>query len=302
MKIALLASNCKLYSNKRIMEELQNSSHHAQFINVGKCYLEISNHQPKIFYEKQNIAHNFQCIITRIKPALTSYSLAIIRQFELLKIACINNSTAISNSRDKLNSLQLLAQNNLSIPTTSFANSSYDTTHLIELVNKAPLIIKLIEGTKGVGVMLAETNNAAKSIINAFRSVKVNILVQNYIKESSGEDIRCFVIGNKVVAAIKRKSQGEEFRANIHLGAMASNIKISDDEEEMAIKATKIMNLEIAGVDIVRAKTGPKIIEVNSSPGLEAIEKTTNVNIASLIVKHCENLIENGQFANFNTA
>ncbi len=289
MKIALLASNPKLYSNQRLIEAAKNNNHDIDFINIGKCYLEVSNQGSKIFYGNK-LLPKYDIVLTRIKPALTAYATAIIRQFEAMGTITINKSSAIIKSRDKLHCLQLLAKNNIPIPTTSFANSAYDTQHLIELVNKAPLIIKLLEGTKGVGVMLAETDNAANSIINAFRSIKANILVQNYIQESYGKDIRCFVVGDKVVASIEREAQGNEFRANIHLGAKARKVTISKEEEEMAIIASKIVGLDIAGVDIVRSKNGSKIIEINSSPGLEGIENATSIDIADLIFNNISTL------------
>ncbi len=297
LKIALLASNPKLYSNQRIVESALKRGHMLEFLNVGKCYLKISPHDLQIFYDKGKEMPNFDCIIPRIKPNMTSYGVAIIRQFEAMKIRCFNGSQAILKSRDKLNTMQILAENHLPIPTTAFANSSYDTKHLIEIVNKAPLIIKLLQGTKGVGVMLAETDKTALSIINAFRSLDADILVQNYIKDNlkeptktyRGKDLRCFVIGDKVVASMERQAEEGEFRANIHLGAKAKAVEISKQEEELAIAVAKVIGLEIAGVDMVRSDEGSKIIEINSSPGLEGIEEATGVDIANLIIEYIEN-------------
>ncbi len=219
---------------------------------------------------------------------MTFYASAIVRQFEAMAVRCLNGSEAITKSRDKLHTLQILAQHGLGIPLTSFANSSYETKDLIKLVGSAPLVIKLLEGTKGVGVVLAETNKAAESVINAFRSLKADILVQHYIKESKGQDIRCFVIGDKVVASMERIAQEGEFRANIHLGAIARPIEITNEERDFAIKAAKIIGLEIAGVDMVRSGSGPKILEINSSAGLEGIEGVSGIDIAAKMIEYLE--------------
>lgn len=288
MKIVVLASNPNLYSNKRIMEEGATRGHEMKFVNVGNCYIKISPSSCQIFSGDREEMGGVDYVIPRIKPSLTSYGASIIRQFEVMGIGCLNNSEAIVKSRDKLHTLQVLAYNNLPIPITSFANSSYDTKDLIKLVGGAPLIVKLLEGTKGVGVVLAETTKASENVINAFRSLKADILVQQYIKESKGYDIRCFVINNEVVAAMERVAQDGEFRANIHLGASAKAVELTDGERELAILATKSLGLEIAGVDMVRSSSGPKLLEINSSPGLEGIEGATQVNIAEKIFEFIE--------------
>ncbi len=288
MKIILLASNQNLYSNKRIIEAAKNRGHEIQFVNVGDCYIKVAPNSCEVFYDEGKKLENIDYVIPRLKPSMTFYGAAITHQFEVMGVPCFNNSDAITKSRDKLHSLQILAQHGLNIPVTSFANSSYDTKDLIHLVGSAPLVVKLLEGTKGVGVVLAETNKAAESVINAFRSLKADILVQQYIKESKGQDIRCFVIGNKVVASIKRIAQEGEFRANIHLGATAQAIDATEEECELAIKATKIIGLEVAGVDMVRSDSGPKILEVNSSPGLEGIEGATGIDVASKMIEFLE--------------
>jgi ribosomal protein S6--L-glutamate ligase len=288
MKLILLASNPKLYSNQRIIEAAIKRNHQIDFVNIGDCYIKIDANNCEIFFDENRKIEAVDYVVPRIKPSLTFYATAILRQFEIMKINCLNSSKAISTSRDKLHSLQILAQNNLNIPITSFANSSYDTKHLINLVGGSPLIVKLLEGTKGVGVMLAETNKAAESVINAFRSLKANILVQQYIKESKGHDIRCFVVGGEVVASMERVAQEGEFRANIHLGATAKKIEISDQEREMAIKAANIFSLDIAGVDMVRSSSGTKILEINSSPGLEGIEAASGIDVAEKIIQFIE--------------
>ncbi len=291
MKIILLASNPKLYSNRRIIEVAQARGHQIEFANVGECYVKVDSTNCEIFYDEGKKLENIDFVVPRIKPAMTFYSSVIVRQFETMNINCLNGADAIVNSRDKLCTLQMLAKHGYNIPVTSFANSSYETKDLIKLVGSAPLVIKLLEGTKGVGVVLAETNKAAESVINAFRSLKADILVQQYIKESKGHDIRCFVVGDEVVASMQRQAGEGEFRANIHLGAKAFPIDITDEERKMAIGAAKIMNLDVAGVDMVRSSTGPKILEINSSPGLEGIEGATGVDVAAKMIEFMEKKI-----------
>ncbi len=288
MKIILLASNPDLYSNKRLVESARLRGHNIEFVNVGDCYIKVACEGSAIFYDEGKKMENVDHVIPRIKPAMTFYGAAIIRQFEVMGINCLNSADAITKSRDKLHTLQILSQHNLNVPITSFANSSYETKDLINIVGSAPLVVKLLEGTKGVGVVLAETNKAAESVINAFRSLKADILVQHYIKESKGHDIRCFVIGDQVVASMERVAQEGEFRANIHLGAIAKAIEITDAEREMAISAAKIIGLDVAGVDMVRSNNGPKILEINSAPGLEGIEGATGVDIASKMIEFLE--------------
>jgi len=288
MKIILLASNPNLYSNLRIVEAVKKRGHEVEFVNVGECYIKVASNACEIFYDEGKKLENVDYVIPRIKPAMTFYGTSIIRQFEVMGINCLNGSEAITKSRDKLYTLQILAQHGLNVPITSFANSSYDTKDLIKLVGSAPLVVKLLEGTKGVGVVLAETNKAAESVINAFRSLKADILVQHYIKESKGQDIRCFVVGGKVIASMERTAQEGEFRANIHLGATAKAIDVTPEESALAIKAAKVIGLEIAGVDMVRSSSGPKILEVNSSPGLEGIESATGIDIAAKMIEYLE--------------
>lgn len=288
MKIILLASNPNLYSNRRIIEAGTKRGHDIKFINVGECFIKVAPKASEIFFDEGKKIENVDYVIPRIKPSMTFYASVIIRQFETMGINCLNTSDAITKSRDKLCTLQILAQHGIGVPVTSFANSSYETKDIIKLVGSAPLVVKLLEGTKGVGVVLAETNKAAESVINAFRSLKADILAQQYIKESKGHDIRCFVIGDKVVASMQREAQEGEFRANIHLGAKAHAVEITDEEYKMAIDATRIMGLDVAGVDMVRSVSGPKILEVNSSPGLEGIEGSTGVDVAAKMIEFME--------------
>lgn len=292
MKIILLASNPKLYSNQRIIESAIKAGHDIEFINIRDCYININNNQPEVYYEDGKKLENVSAVIPRIKPSMTFYGTTIVRQFEMMNVYCLNTSSAIASSRDKLNTLQLLSHENLPMPITSFSHSVYETKQLIKMVGGAPLVVKLLEGTKGIGVVLAETGKAAESVINAFKSLKADILVQEYIKESKGKDLRCFVIGDKVVAAMQREAEEGEFRANMHLGGKATAVEITDEERTIAIKAVKTIGLDIAGVDMVRSSAGPKILEVNSSPGLEGIESASGVDVAGKIIKFLEKKIE----------
>jgi ribosomal protein S6--L-glutamate ligase len=292
LRIGLLASNPELYSNKRIMEAGEMRGHEMQFLNIKECYMKLDATKPEIHYRGGKILNQFDAIIPRIRPSITFYGCALTRQFEALKVYCLNSSMAITQSRDKLYSLQLLLNHGLEIPTTGFANSPLDTDDLIKMVGGSPLIVKLLEGTQGKGVVLAETKKAAESVINAFKSLNANILVQEFIKEANGKDIRCFVIDGKVVAAIQREALPGEFRANIHLGGTASIIKVTAEEKRIAIKAAKAMDLKVAGVDIIRSSKGPLLLEVNSSPGLEGIEGATNKDIAGEMIKAIEKNIK----------
>jgi ribosomal protein S6--L-glutamate ligase len=243
---------------------------------------------PEIHYRGGLILNQFDAVIPRIRPSITFYGCALTRQFEALNVYCLNSSTAITQSRDKLFSLQLLLQSGIDIPTTGFANSPLDTDDLIKMVGGSPLIVKLLEGTQGKGVVLAETKKAAESVINAFKSLNANILVQEFIKEANGKDLRLFVVDGKVVATIQREAMQGEFRANIHLGGTASVIKPTSEEKKIAIRAAKAMDLKVAGVDIIRSSKGPLLLEVNSSPGLEGIEGATNKDIAGEMIRAIE--------------
>ena len=244
--------------------------------------------KPEAHYRGGKLLGNLDAVITRIKPSATFYGTALARQFESMGVYTTNTSTAISQSRDKLFSLQLMLKNGINIPTSGFANSPIDTKDLINMVGGAPLIVKLLTGSQGRGVVLAETQKAAESVINAFKSLRANLLVQKFIKEANGKDLRCFVINGKVVASIERSAAPGEFRANLHQGGTASVVKITMEEKMLAIKAAKVLGLQVAGVDIIRSKSGPLLLEVNSSPGLEGIESATGQDIAGMIIASIE--------------
>lgn len=288
LKIVLLASNPDLYSNKRIMEAAEERGHEIRFVNLSQTYINISAINPEVHYRGGELLDGVDAVIPRIKPALTFYGCAVTRQFQSLGTFCLNDATAIAQSRDKLRSLQILSGGGISMPTTGFANSPVDTNELIKMVGGAPLIVKLLEGTQGKGVVLADTEKAAESVINAFKSLQANILVQEFIKEANGKDIRCFVIDGKVVGSMQREAAPGDFRANLHLGGTASSVKITQEERRIAANAAKALGLKVAGVDIIRSKSGPKVLEVNSSPGLEGIEDVTGRNIAGMMIESIE--------------
>jgi len=288
LRIGLLASNQNLYSNRRIMEAAEQRGHEIEFYNIRQCFMKLDATTPQIHYRGGNAIEPLDAVIPRIRPAQTFYACALLRLFESLGVFCLNNSDSIIQSRDKLFSLQLLLSQGVQIPTTGFASSPLDTNDLIEMVGGSPLIVKLLEGTQGKGVVLAETKKAAESVINAFKSLHANILVQEFIKEADGKDLRCFVIDGKVVAAMQRSAPPGEFRANVHLGGTTSIIRATSEERRLAIKATKAMGLRVAGVDIIRSASGPLVLEVNSSPGLEGIEAATQKDIAQMMIKSIE--------------
>lgn len=280
LKIGLLASNPELYSNQRLLSAGEERGHEMVFLNIKQCYMKLDAENPEIHYRGGKVVSHLDAIIPRIRPSVTFYGSALTRHFESMDVFCLNSAQSITQSRDKLFSLQLLLKNGIEIPTTGFANSPIDTNDVIDMCGGAPLIIKLLEGTQGTGVVLAETRKAAESVINAMKSIKANLLVQEYIKEASGKDIRCFVINGKVVASIQRTAKAGEFRANIHQGGTAEVIKITAEERRLAVKASKILGLKVAGVDIIRSNKGPLLLEVNSSPGLEGVESVSGKDIA----------------------
>ncbi|WP_211372140.1 30S ribosomal protein S6--L-glutamate ligase [Flagellimonas olearia] len=288
LTLGLLASNPELYSNKRIVEAGELRGHKVVFLNVENVYMKLDAGSPEIRYRGGNILDKFDAVIPRIKPSVTFYGCALLRQFDTLGVYCLNTADSITKSRDKLFASQLFSKNDIHIPITGFAKSPMDTKDLIRMVNGSPLIIKLLESTQGKGVVLAETNKAAESVINAFKSVQTNILVQEFIKEANGQDIRCFVVNGKVVASMQRQAQKGEFRANIHQGGAASLVKITPEERKLAIKSAKVLNLDVAGVDIIRSNRGPLLLEVNSSPGLEGIENATGMDIANVMIETIE--------------
>lgn len=294
MKIAVLASDRELYSNKRLLEAGRQRGHEMRFIAIKNCYMDITARKPFVVYRGGERLDHFDAVIPRIRPAITFYGAAVVRHFEAMGSYCLNGPVSIARARDKLRTMQLLANGNVDIPRTGFANSPLDTKDLIELVGGAPVIIKLLEGTQGKGVVLAESDKAAVSVINAFKSLNANILVQEFIAESKGSDLRCFVIGDQVVAAMERRAAKGEFRANIHLGGTGHKVEISDQERQIAIEAAKVVGLKVSGVDIIRSKDGPKVLEVNSTPGLEGIEGTTGLDIAGKMIAYIEQELAQG--------
>jgi ribosomal protein S6--L-glutamate ligase len=287
MKIALLSRNPKLYSTCRLKEAALERGHEIQVIDVLRAYMNIASHNPTIHYKGEAL-EGFDAVIPRIGASVTFYGCSVLRQFEMMGVYPLNESVAITRSRDKLRSLQLLSRKGIGLPITGFANRPDDIKDMIKMVGGAPLVVKLLEGTQGIGVVLAETQKAAESVIEGFMGVKANILVQEYIKEAKGADIRCFVIGGKVVAAMKRQAAAGEFRSNLHRGGSASVIRITPEERSTAVRAARIMGLNVAGVDLLRSNHGPVVMEVNSSPGLEGIEKATGKNIADQIIQYVE--------------
>ncbi len=288
LKIGLLATDPELYSNKRIIEAGQERGHQMEFLNIKDCYIKLDGKNPEMHYRGGRILKDFDAIIPRIRPSATFYGCALTRHFEAMGVYTLNSASAITQSRDKLYALQLLINSGLPIPTTGFANSPLDTDELIKMVGGAPLIVKLLEGAQGKGVVLAETKKAAESLINAFKSLRANILVQEFIKEANGKDIRCFVVKGKVVESIMRTASPGEFRANIHMGGTAAITKITAEERKIAVMAAKTMNLKVAGVDIIRSQNGALLLEVNSSPGLEGIEGASNKDIAGKMIEAIE--------------
>jgi ribosomal protein S6--L-glutamate ligase len=287
MKIALLSRNSKLYSTRRLIEAAEERGHEVHVIDVLRAYMNVTSHNPSIHYKGEELK-DFDAVIPRIGASVTSYGAAVLRQFEMMGVFPLNESVAITRSRDKLRSLQLLSRKGIGLPITVYASKPGDVKDMINMVGGAPLVIKLLEGTQGIGVVLAESQKAAESIIEGFMGVKANILVQEYIKESNGADIRCFVIGGKVVASMKRQGPEGEFRSNMHRGGTATTIRITPEERSTAVRAAKIMGLNVAGVDLLRSNHGPVVMEVNSSPGLEGIENTTGKDIAAMIIEYIE--------------
>lgn len=287
MKIAILSRNPKLYSTKRLVEAATNRGHEVKVLDVLRCYMNITSHNPRIHYRGE-ILENFDAVIPRIGASVTFYGTAVLRQFEMMNVFPLNESVAITRSRDKLRSVQLLARKGIGLPITGFAHNPDDIEDLISIVGGAPLVIKLLEGTQGIGVVLAETHKAAESVIQAFLGLNANIMVQEFIKEAGGSDIRCLVIGDVVVAAMKRQAAEGEFRSNLHRGGHASTVRLTPEERTTAVRAAKIMGLNVCGVDLLRSNHGPVVMEVNSSPGLQGIETSSNKDIASLIIQFIE--------------
>ena len=289
MKLAILSQGPNLYSTRRLVEAAEEKGHHVEVINPMNCYMNIASTMPRV-YSEGRVLNYFDAVLPRVGSSITFYGTAVLRQFEMAHVYAANSSAAILRSRDKLRSLQVMSRKGIGMPVTGFAKSAGMTEDLIEFVGGPPCIIKILESTQGKGVVLVENKKTAKSVIEMLRNLKSNFLVQEFIEESGGADIRCFVIGDKVVAAMKRQGAEGEFRSNLHQGGKAEQVKITPTERAMAVKASKAMGLNISGVDILRSKRGPLVLEVNSSPGLEGIEKATGKNIAG----KCIDFIEKG--------
>ena len=287
MKIAMLSRAPNLYSHKRLKEAALARGHEFDIINTTRCYMNIASRRPEIYYNGEKLPL-YDAVIPRIGASVTFYGLAVLRQFEMMGVYPVNESVAIGRSRDKLRSMQLLARDGIGLPVTTFAHDPKQTEEVVKVAGGAPLVIKLLEGTQGIGVVLADTDRSAKSVIEAFRGVNINILVQEFIKEAGGTDIRAFVIGGKVVAAMKRTGADGDFRSNLHRGGSAAVVKISPEERSTAIRAAKSMGLNVCGVDMLRSNHGPVVMEVHSSPGLEGVEKATGKDIAGMIIDHVE--------------
>lgn len=294
MKIVILSRNKKLYSTRRLVEAGQERGHEMRVVDHQRCYMNIASHKPAVHY-RGDALEGVDAVIPRIGASITFYGTAVLRQFEMMGVYPLNESVAISRSRDKLRSLQLLSRKGVGLPITGFAHSPDDTQDLISIAGGAPVVIKLLEGTQGIGVVLAETRKAAESVIEAFRGLNANFLVQEFIAESKGSDIRCLVVGDKVVAAMQRQGKEGEFRSNLHRGGTSKLIRITPEERATAIRSAKIMGLNVAGVDIIRSNHGPVVLEVNSSPGLEGIESTTGKDVAGLIIEHIEKNAKKGK-------
>ena len=287
LRIGILTQEPRNYSNRMMIAAAEARGHVIECIETSRCYMAINDHSPAVHYDGKALPR-FDAIIPRIGTRMTFYGMAIVRQFEMMGVYCLNSAAAIGASRDKLLAHQLLAQHKLGMPNTAFAKSSQDTKGIIDLAGGSPVVVKLLSSTQGKGVVLAETKKAAEALVDAFRGLDAHFLVQEFIKEASGTDIRCFVVDGKVVGSIQRTAQPGEFRSNLHQGGTATKVKITKDERRSAIKAARVLKLNVAGVDMLRSDNGPKILEVNSSPGLQGIEKATGKDIASIIIESIE--------------
>jgi len=294
MKIAILSRNPKLYSTKRLVEAAKARGHEVQVIDHLRCYMNITSMKPSVHYKGEKL-EGFDAVIPRIGASVTFYGTAVLRQFEMMGVYPLNESVAISRSRDKLRSVQLLARKGIGLPVTGFARNPDDIGDLLDSVGGDQFVIKLLEGTQGIGVVLAENKKAAESVIEAFYGLNANILVQEFIKEAGGADIRCFVVDGKVVAAMKRQGKEGEFRSNLHRGGTAEVVRITPEERSTAVRAASIMGLNVAGVDLLRSNHGPLVMEVNSSPGLEGIEHATGKDVAGMIIGCIEKNAKSGR-------
>ena len=294
MKLCLLSRNPRLYSTRRLVEAARQRGHEIRVVNTLRCYNNITSHHPSIHYRGE-LLEGFDAVIPRIGASVTFHGAAVLRQFEMMGVFPVNESVAITRSRDKLRATQLLARRGIGLPVTGFAHSPDDVDDLIKMVGGPPLVVKLLEGTQGVGVVLAETYKAAESVIQAFMGLNAEIMVQEFIKEAKGADIRCFVVGGKVVASMKRQAGEGEFRSNLHRGGVATLIRITPEERSTAVRAAKAMGLNVAGVDLLRSNHGPVVMEVNSSPGLKGIEAASGKDIAGQIIQFVEKNAREGR-------
>jgi ribosomal protein S6--L-glutamate ligase len=294
MKIAIMTRNAGLYSHRRLIETAQAAGHEIVGIDHLRCYMNITSKHPELRYSGERLT-GFDAVIPRIGASRTFYGLAVLRQFEMMGVWPLNESVAIGRSRDKLRALQLLAREGVGLPVTAVAHDTRQADEVIKIAGGAPVVIKLLEGTQGIGVVLSETAKSARSVIEAFRGVNANILVQQFIKEAEGTDVRALVIGGKVVAAIQRRGDPGEFRSNLHRGGRATDIKLSAQERSTAVRAAKALGLNVAGVDMLQSANGPVVMEVNSSPGLEGIETATGVDVAAKIIAFIETNCRHGK-------
>lgn len=287
LRIALLTREPDNYTSRKIIQAAEEKGHVCEIINPARCYMNINSRSPKVLYSGETLPQ-FDAVIPRIGASITEYGMAVVRQFNLTGAFCLNDAAAIGASRDKLYAHQVLAQHHIDMPITAFAKLTQQTSGLIEIVGGAPLVVKLLESTQGRGVVLAETKKAAESVIGAFRGLQANFLVQEFIKEAAGTDIRCLVIGGKVIAAMKRQAEEGEFKSNLHRGGEALPVKISKAERSIAVKAAKAIGLNVAGVDLLRSDHGPKVLEINSSPGIQGVERATGINVAVQMINYIE--------------
>jgi len=291
MRIAILSRNAKLYSTRRLVEAARAAGHEVRVIDVLRCYMTLSQSNPEVHYRGRSLKA-FSAVIPRIGASVTYYGLAVLRQFEMMGVYALNDSNGIARSRDKFRALQMLARRGIDLPITAFGDRPDDTRDFLSLIGAAPHVIKLIEGTQGRGVMLGENEKASQSLVEAFSDLQAHFMVQEFIGEAAGADVRCFVIGSRVVAAMRRQAKSGEFRSNLHRGGTAVAVKITPQERRIAVRAAKILGLSVAGVDLLRSARGPLIMEVNSSPGLEGIERATGVDVAGLIVSHIQGALK----------
>ncbi|MEE9272820.1 MAG: 30S ribosomal protein S6--L-glutamate ligase [Robiginitomaculum sp.] len=287
LRIGILTQEPGNYSNRALIKAAETRGHVIECIETSRCYMAINDHAPAVHYDGKALPR-FDAIIPRIGTRMTFYGMAVVRQFEMMGVYCLNAASAIGASRDKLLAHQLLAQHKIGMPNTAFAMTSRDTNGILDLVGGSPVVVKLLSSTQGKGVVLAGTKKAGQALVDAFRGLNAHFLVQEFIKEASGTDIRCFVVDGKVIGSMKRIAQAGEFRSNLHQGGSAKAVKITKEERRSAIKSARILKLNVAGVDLLRSDNGPKILEVNSSPGLMGIEKATGKDIAGIIINSIE--------------